>query len=300
MTNILPKIIAILGPTSSGKSDVAVLLAKKFDGEVISADSRQVYKGLDIATGKITEEEMRDIPHHMLDVADPKDQYSVAQFKREAEKIIDDILKRNKTPIICGGTGQYVDAITENYITPTTLPNYELREELSGKTVEQLYSELLILDPKRALDIDRNNPRRLIRAIEIAHDLGTVPKQEETPLKYDALKIAISTDKETLRSRIEMRTQKRIDQGMIDEAKSLHENGLTFKRMRELGLEYKYLADYLEGEITIDKLKQEIFFKDWQYAKRQMTWLKRDTNIHWFALSDMQKIFDEVKYFLEK
>ncbi|MCX6736086.1 MAG: tRNA (adenosine(37)-N6)-dimethylallyltransferase MiaA [Candidatus Parcubacteria bacterium] len=295
----LPKIIAILGPTSSGKSDLAVLLAQRYNGEIISADSRQVYRGLDIATGKVTKEEMGGIPHHLLDIADPKEQYTVSHFKRDAEKIIDDILSKGKLPIICGGTAQYADAVTENFITPEIPPDNELRNELEKKSTEALFFELQKLDPNRSETIDRNNRRRLVRAIEIAKALGSVPQIPDVPKRYDVLKIAISTDKETLRNRIKNRVEKRMQQGMVEEAKKLHEDGLTFERMKDLGLEYRYLADFLEGKISEEKLKEEIFFKDYQYAKRQMTWLKRDQKIHWFDLAQKEEILTLAKNFLK-
>jgi len=300
MEKILPKIIAIEGPTGSGKSDLAVLLAQKFNGEIISADSRQVYKGLDITTGKITEEEMKGITHHLLNVAEPAEQYTVSHFKTDAEKIIEDILSRGKLPILCGGTAQYIDAVTENLIAPKTPPNEKLRRELETKSVNELFDELKKIDPIRAETIDPHNPRRLVRAIEIVLSQGSVPKIPDVPKKYDALKIAIATEKETLRTRIEKRVQNRLDRGMIEETKKLHENGLAFERMKDLGLEYRFLAEYLEGKITKEKMKEEIFFKDWQYAKRQMTWLKRDTKIHWFTLSEENEIIALVKNFLEK
>jgi len=300
MEHTLPKIIAVEGPTGSGKSDLAVLLAQKFNGEIISADSRQVYKGLDITTGKITKEEMKGIPHHLLDIAEPMEQYAVSHFKTDAEKVIGDILSRGKLPILCGGTAQYLDAVTENFITPKTPPNKKLRKELETKSTEELFSQLKVLDAERAETIDPHNPRRLVRAIEIIISQGFVPKIPDVPKKYDALKIAITTDKDLLRKRIEKRVQSRLDQGMIEETQKLHEKGLAFERMKELGLEYRFLAEYLEGKITKEKMKEEIFFKDWQYAKRQMTWLKRDPKIHWFSLSEENEITALVKNFLEK
>ncbi len=298
MEKLLPKIIAVLGPTSSGKSDLAVLLALNFNGEIVSADSRQVYRGLDIATGKITQEEMKGVPHHLLDIADPRERYTVSHFKRDAESAIDNILSRGKLPIICGGTMQYINAVTENFITPEILPDEKLRNELAKKSCEELFEELEKLDPRRAEEIDRNNPRRLVRAIEIALSIGKVPEIPNVPKKYDTLKIGIAVDKETLRARIQERTEKRLKQGMVEEAKHLHAGGLSFERMRELGLEYRYLADYLEGKISEEKLKEEICFKDWQYAKRQMTWMKRDEKIQWFSLLETPAILSLVENFL--
>ncbi|MFA5831621.1 MAG: tRNA (adenosine(37)-N6)-dimethylallyltransferase MiaA [Candidatus Paceibacterota bacterium] len=300
MEKKLPKILAIAGPTSSGKSDLAVFLAQKWNGEIVSADSRQVYRGLDIATGKITKKEMHGIPHHLLSVVDPKEQYAVSHFKRDAEKAVDDILSRGKLPILCGGTGQYMDAVTENFIAPQTKPDPKLRRKLEAKNTDELFAELKKLDPARANTIDRHNPRRLIRAIEIATAEGSVPQISKTPKKYNALKIAIATDKETLQARIWDRVLKRIEQGMVEEAEKLRRGGLTFERMKELGLEYRYLAEYLEGKITLEKMKEEIFFKDRQYAKRQLTWWKRDPNIHWFPLSERDAVMALIESFLKK
>lgn len=296
----IPKILVILGPTASGKSDLAVEIALKFGGEVVSADSRQVYKGLDIGTGKITAGEMHGIPHHMLDIADPREQYSVSLFKRDAEKAIDDILSRGKLPILCGGTGLYIQAIVDNVLPPEIPPDETLRAELAQKTPDELFFMLQKFDPHRALTIEPKNPRRLIRAIEIARQLGSVPKLPEHSKKYDALQIGIRTDKETLCERIETRLLKRLREGMIEEVAELHKNSLSFERMGELGLEYRYLARYLQGKITLEELKKELATKIWRYAKRQMTWFKRDARIRWVTLKEKRRIFSAVEeFFLE-
>jgi len=296
--------LVILGPTASGKSDLAVEIALKFGGEVVSADSRQVYKGLDIGTGKITAAEMRGIPHHLLDVADPREQcnrYSVSLFKRDAEKAIDDILSRGKLPILCGGTGLYIQAIVDNVLPPEIAPNNALREELATKTAGELFALLQKLDSKRAETIDAKNPRRLIRAIEIARRLGSVPEIPNTSKKYAALQIGIQIDKEMLRARIETRLEKRLGEGMIEEAAKLHSNrfsgDLSFERMDELGLEYRYLAKYLQEKITREEMKKELATKIKQYAKRQMTWFKRDARIFWFTLDKKPEIFTKVEKF---
>ena len=183
-----PWIIAILGKTATGKSDLAVLLAKKWDGEVISADSRQIYRGLDLGTGKITKREMKGIPHHLLDIADSKKQFSVSEYKNLADKTIGEIISRGKLPIICGGTGLYIDAVLKNIVVPEVPPNKKLRKELEKKTVPQLFVILKKLDSRRAKEIDANNPRRLIRAIEIATALGSIPLLEVSPPKFNVLK----------------------------------------------------------------------------------------------------------------
>lgn len=283
-----PRVIAIVGPTSSGKSDLAVLLAQKIEGEVISADSRQVYKGLDIATGKITKREMKGVRHHLLDVANPKKTYSVADFKKDAMIAIDNITSRGKIPIVCGGTGFYIDALLLGQEFPEVLPNKELRKKLEKESIETLYKKLTKLDPHRAQEIDRHNRVRLIRAIEIAKTLGNVPKQKHA-VPYDVTWIGIKPNPEELKKRIHNRLMARMKKGMVAEAKRLHENGLSYKRMRELGLEYKYLADYLQNKISKEEMLLQLEIAIIQYAKRQMTWFKRNKEIKWVEPKDTKK-----------
>ena len=170
------KLIVVIGPTASGKTGLSIALAKKYDGEVISADSRQIYRGLDMGTEKVTKKEMSGVPHYCIDVASPKRTYTVEQWRREAQKAIDSMTKRNKLPIVAGGTAFYVESLVYGTSFPSVKPNVQLRKELQKKTVEELFSILKKLDPKRAKTIEQKNPRRLIRAIEIATELGQVPR----------------------------------------------------------------------------------------------------------------------------
>ena len=294
-----PQMIAIVGPTASGKSDLAVRLAKKFGGEVISADSRQVYKGLDIGTGKVTKKEMAGIPHYLLDVVSPKKQYSVAEFQRDANKAIADILKRGKLPIICGGTGFYVDALVYDSLLPDVPPNEALRKKLDRETTESLYEILKKIDPERAETIDAQNPRRLVRAIEIAQALGKVPERSFNS-SFTPLFIGIKVPAEILKERIHVRLLKRMKGGMLAEAKTLHEKGLSWKRMEELGLEYRYLARYLRGAITKSEMLIQLESAIIQYAKRQHTWFKRNTNIHWVEYDSPAKAEKIVLNFIKK
>lgn len=295
---MFPKILVILGPTASGKSDLAVKLAKKFNGEVISADSRQVYKGLDLGTGKITKEEMQGIPHHLLDVISVKKKFNVRDYKKLGEKAIRKILKNNKLPIIVGGTGFYIQTLVDNITYPEVNPNYKLRKELSTKTPEELFALLLQLDHVRASTVDPSNPVRLIRAIEIAEKLGKVPAIQSIP-KYTPLFIGIETDDVVLKSKIEKRLIARIDQGMIEEAKQLHKSRLSWKRMEELGLEYRYMARFLKGEMTKEEMVRQLNIEIWHYAKRQKTWFKRDSRIKWYPIAETKKIEREVQRFLK-
>jgi len=297
--NRLPKIIAVVGPTASGKSDLAVKIARKYNGEIISADSRQVYRGLNIGTGKITKHEMLGVPHHLLDVADPKKRFTVADFKTLADKAIADISSRGKLPIICGGTGFYIDTVTSGSILPDVQPNKALRRKLGQKSATELFEILKKLDPKRAKNIDQNNSVRLIRAIEIAQALGAVPPlATDNENKYQTLFIGIKIDKEKLKAKILKRLNSRLEQGMVDEAKKLHVSGLSWRRMHELGLEYRYLAQLLQGKISksefIEKLNTEI----WHYARRQIQWFKRNQKIHWFALTEKTKINAAINQFV--
>jgi tRNA dimethylallyltransferase len=269
------KIIVVAGPTASGKSDFAVELALKHNGEIISADSRQVYKGLDIGTGKITREEMKGIPHYMLDVIDLGDAFSVAEYARMANPIMEDIFSRNKTPIVVGGTGQYIDALIYDTEMPAVAPNETLRQELEKKSVDELYTELAQKDPYRADAVDRYNKVRLIRALEIVYELGYVPPQHVPKLLYDTELYLMNPSRELLRSRITDRLEKRLQIGMVEEVKQVMGKGYASETMKRFGLEYAIIGAFLEGTIPEEKMKEEIIQKSMQYAKRQETWNKK-------------------------
>jgi tRNA dimethylallyltransferase len=273
-----PKVIAVVGPTASGKTSLGIFLAQKLNGEVISADSRQVYKGLNIGTGKVTKKEMAGVPHHMLDIASPKRQFTADNFVTLGRKKITMIYHSNHVPIIVGGTGFYIDAIVGTIALPQVPPNASLRKKLSNKSAAQLLRTLKKLDPSRAAEVDPHNKVRLIRAIEIAKALGRVPKLKAEPL-YDVLLLGLNP--KDLEARIEKRLHARLRQGMIAEAKRLHASGLSYKRMEELGLEYRYLARYLQGKLSRERMEEELLREIRRYAKRQMRWFKRNLDIHW-------------------
>jgi len=275
-----PKVIVILGQTAAGKSAYAVKLAKKVGGEVISADSRQVYKGLNLGTGKITKKEMHGVPHHLLDVANPKRQFSVSEYKILGEKAIKEILKRGHTPIVCGGTGFYIEALIDGIIYPEVQPNKKLRVMLDKKSIETLFKLLKKIDPLRAKTIDQKNKVRLVRAVEIAKALGKVPKLKKE-IKYDTEFIGLSVSEKELKKRIHKRVIERLKKVMLNEARSLHKNGLTYKWMNELGFEYRSMSHHLQGKITKEEMISQLEKATWQYAKRQKTWFKRDTRIRW-------------------
>jgi tRNA dimethylallyltransferase len=306
MSKNKPKIIAIVGPNASGKSELAVKLAKHLSNlhrmksneskyEIISADSRQVYKGMDIGTGKVprdlpnnqriktnlSEYLYRGIPHHLLDVASPKRTFSVTQYKKLAEKAIKKILKKKKIPILCGGTGFYIQAVVDNISFPKVKPDWQLRKKLEKKSTKELFEILKKLDPKRAQKIDKNNPRRLIRAIEIVKKTKKPVPEIKKESKYDVLMIGIKKEKEELKKLIEKRLKKRLKQGMIKEVEKLHNNGISWKKLESFGLEYKWVAKYLQNQITKKELADGIQKESEQYAKRQITWFKRDKRIAW-------------------
>lgn len=293
-----PKILVILGPTATGKSDLAVRLSKKFDGEVVSADSRQIYRGLDIGSGKITKREMQKVPHHMLDVAQPKTVYSVTRYTRDANSAVQKILKKKKVPIIVGGTGMYIDALVDGIIFPEVPPNPLLRKKLEKKSTEELYRLLKKKDSRRAKNIDRHNRRRLIRALEIAEKLGKTPTLHKNPL-FTPLHIGLVLPSPELQKKIHTRLLARMKKGMVREVAKLRKEGLSWKRFAELGLEYRYLALYLQKMIQKKEMLERLETEILQYSKRQMTWFKRDARIHWFRpVKDVRNIEKLVKQFL--
>jgi tRNA dimethylallyltransferase len=275
-----PKIIVILGPTASGKSSLAVYLSQKWNGEIISADSRQVYRGMNLGTGKITKKEMGGVPHHLIDIISPKKQFSVAEYKKLGQKAINSITTKGKIPFICGGTGLYIDTLLGKISLPEVPPNPKLRKTLDKKTTSELFGILKKLDANRAKKIDKYNRVRIIRSIEIAKRLGQVPPLWKKNTPYDVLYIGLYP--KDLETRIKKRLLKRIHQGMIAEVRNLHKNGLSWKRMEALGLEYRFVSRYLRNQISKEKMLRELTGEIIKYAKRQMTWFKANDKIAWF------------------
>ena len=293
-----PKVIVIVGPTAVGKTTLSVQLAKEVDGEIVSADSRQVYQGLDIGSGKVTPEEKDGVPHHLLDVADPREVFSAANFVAQGRKAIDEIFERRNVPIIVGGTGFYIDALIGRIALANVPLNEELRSLLRNKNLEELQEVLEKLDPNALEKIDAENPVRLIRAIEIATALGKFEHKESESL-YDALWIGLRLPLPELKERIKKRLLERLNDGMLEEAKTLHKRGLSFERMNELGLEYRYMAKHLSGEIDHEEMVEQLEIKIGQYAKRQMTWFKRNEDINWLSPEDNGNAITLAKEFLK-
>lgn len=289
-----PRVIVIVGPTASGKSALAVRLARRFGGEIISADSRQVYRGLDIATGKITRREMRGVPHHLLDVADPRKQFSVDDFVKRGRKAVRHIAQKGKVPIVAGGTGLYVDALLGKLDFPNVPPEPALRKRLERRSAAELFAMLKRLDPRRAKNIEQQNPRRLTRAIEIARALDRVPRQELPMAIYCHITIGLKPEDGELRRRIRARVAARMRRGMVAEGRLLAKR-VGLKRLREFGLEYRLLADYLQDKISKEELVRRIERADWQYSKRQWRWFKRDGSTRWFDTASSPRIAALIK-----
>ncbi len=327
MSRPLPKIIVVVGPTASGKSMLAVKLARKFSthagsvfggngAEIISADSRQVYRGMDLGTGKITKKEMRSVPHHGLDIANPKKIFTAENYKRYGERVLAKIIQKSHIPIIVGGTGFYIDVLLGRRETANVPPNPKLRKKLEKKSAKALFAMLKKLDPKRAKQIDRNNPRRLVRAIEIAQytraatvfsqrvlsperarffrvaeksggrnpELRTLGEARKARVhgSRSLLWLGIKLPPEDLKKRIHERLLRRMP-GIIREIKRLHKNGVSWKRLIDFGLEYRWVSLYVEGKISKEVMLERLEFTSRHYAKRQMTWFRKNKEIHWVS-----------------
>lgn len=277
-------LIVVLGPTASGKTSLSLKIAKKINGEIISADSRQIYKYMDIATDKLPKQDQEGIKHHMVDIIGPNRQFTLADYKRLAIKTIKDIHSRKKVPILVGGTGLYISAVCENYQIPKVPPNYKLRQELEEKYKERggeyLFKRLKKLDPKTAQKIDPRNSRYLIRALEI-NLIGKKNKtdQKKEPL-FEILKIGIDWPREMLYDRINQRVEEQIRKGLVEEIKILLEKyNRGLPSMSSLG--YPQIIKYLDGELTLKEAKELLQKETRNYAKRQMTWFRRDEDIVW-------------------
>ncbi len=284
-------VIVVIGPTSSGKSELAVKLAKRIDGEIISADSRQIYRGMDIGSGKVPGQWRivggrkiyiyKNVPHYLIDEASPRRQYTVARFQKRATEIIDEIHRRGKTPIICGGTAHWIDALVFGQRMPAVQPDAKLRAKLAKMSPAQMFAELAKLDPERAREIDAHNPRRLVRALEIVMTTGKpVPKLQRSE-KYKVTWLGIKPESEILRSNIEKRLKSRLKAGMLAEVKKLRSSGLSWKRLVSFGLEYRFCALHLQGKISRAELEPLLLTAINQFTKRQMTWWKRNPAIKW-------------------
>ena len=298
--------LVILGPTASGKTSIAVKLASQFNGEIISADSRQIYKGMDIGTGKDLDEYKfngKQIKYHLIDILNPSEDYSVFQFKNDFYKGYDQLIKKNKTPILCGGTGLYLESVLLNYDMPTTGPNAKLRENLEKLSLSDLSQCLINLDPDSYDATFHITKRRLIRSIEIIH-----PHNQNKDNKLidrvmnDVLVIGLKIERENLLENIKKRLYERLDEGMIDEVKLLIKEGMTLDRLSYFGLEYKFVGQFLFDKISYDEMSRFLNTAINRFSKKQMTFFrrmeKRGINIQWLNPNSFKEITDSASNYL--
>ena len=278
---MLPKMIVIEGTNASGKSALGVALAARFNGEIISADSRQVYERLDLGSGKITPEEMAGVPHHLLNVVKPGEFFSMADFQRLSYQAVDGILSRGRVPFLVGGTGLYVDAVADGYNLSENATDLTLRAELETYDTPALYEMLKEKVPDT--DIDPKNRHRVMRMLEKLAAGDALPAGK-TP-RYTLLKLGVTWPREILKQRIDERLDRRLEAGMADEVKAMLEDGVSEEFLVKLGLEYKYLTWYLTGKMGYEQMKEELGSAIKKFAKRQMTWFRRDPRIIWLDMA---------------
>ncbi len=277
------KLVVICGPTSSGKSGLAMKLAPKFNGEIVIADSRQVYKQLDIGTAKPTPAEQKTVPHHLVDICEPGDDFSVGKYKKIATKAIAVVHRSGNLPFLVGGTGLYIDALTQGYEIPAVSPDSKLRSELEKKSLEQLYSEIKELDPLFATRVDRKNKRRLIRAIEVCQKTGRrfSDQRKKTKPPYDVVYLALDWPRAELYQRIDQTVDKMMAAGLKKEVSGLIDSGVSADWLLSIGLEYRYLTKIVTGDLAEADGIQQLKYASHQFAKRQLTWFRRNKKIHW-------------------
>lgn len=293
-----PIVYVIGGPTASGKSKLAVELAKKVNGEIISADSMQIYKEMNIGTAKVNKEEMQGVQHYLVDFVSPDERYSVSNFKKDAEKAIEEILEKGKTPIVVGGTGLYIDSLIYGIEFQNEEVDLEYREKLNKiadeKGLESLYKKAQEIDPEAMKKISINDRKRIIRVLEIYHKTGKTKTEQElqsrkNEVKYEYKVFAITMDREKLYERIEKRIDFMIEQGLIEEVKQILEKYHTFPTAMQ-GLGYKEVVEYLEGSCTKEEMIEKIKKETRHYAKRQLTWFRKNKETIWL---DREKSTDE-------
>ena len=284
------KMIIIAGPTASGKSEAGVRLAGRMNGSIISADSMQVYRGMDIGSAKITKEEMQGIPHELIDVADPHEEWNVVRFQKEAKEAEERIRKSGRLPILVGGTGFYIQALLYDIDFTETRKDFGFRtmlEEKAGREgPESLYRLLQERDPESAAAIHPNNIKRVIRALAFSRETGEKisdhnKEQKSRPAAYDAVYFVLTMDRDRLYRRIDLRVDRMMEEGLLDEVKRLRKEGFTSHDVSMQGLGYKQLLQYLDGEGTLEDAVSQIKLQTRHFAKRQLTWFRREKNVVW-------------------
>ena len=293
-----PKVVAVVGTNASGKSALGIELAKRYGGEVISADSRQVFKGLDLGSGKVTVEEMQGVVHHLIDVREPNEFFSMADFQKMSYAAIEDIRARGRLPMIVGGTGLYVDSVLDGYVLSDKEPDLAYRAELEKLTTPELYDMLMGLMPDA--QVDRYNRNRVMRMIERIHDGDSaVPTKEK---RYESLRLGVSWPRDVLGQRIDERLERRLQEGMIEEVQGLMDRGATTEFLLGLGLEYRFITQYLLGEMGREEMLEKLAIAIKQFAKRQMTWFRRNPDIVWLDMAGdcMSQACEAVEKFLKE
>ena len=297
------RIVIISGPTSTGKSDIAVEIAKRLDGEIVSADSMQVYKGMDIGTGKLSEDEMQGVRHHLISVIEPTESYNVSRFRDMALKAIDDILSRGKLPIVVGGTGFYIRSMlyTADGTEPGKDPEYkrQLKSRAEKEGIAALYDELKMKDPDAADRIDRNNTYRIIRALEYNHSTGRRYSEHcddsvASEPRYDALMLVMECDRSVLYKRMDERVDRMFEDGLIEEVRSLLSRGVDCECTSMNGIGYKEVARYISGEIPLEEAVRLVKSNTHRYAVRQSTWFRNQKDAVIIDCSDREKALNEM------
>ena len=307
---MLKKIIAVAGPTASGKTALAVEIAKRFDGEVVSCDSMQIYKYMDIGTAKATAREQAIVPHHMIDFAEPDEKFSVADFVRLARECIDEIHSRGKLPILAGGTGLYMDSVIENIEFADFGSDQGFRENMHKMAEtdgnDAVHALLAEKDPEAAEKIHPNNIRRVIRALEVCHLTGKtftqVNKESRRQAMYDALILGIDAERQVLYDRINLRVDKMLDEGLLAEVRKLYDMGISRDTTAMQAIGYKELIEYFDGKATLEEAIEKIKMESRRYAKRQLTWFRRNSNIHWVSIGEenwIEKVCEKCFTFLK-
>ncbi|WP_404358825.1 tRNA (adenosine(37)-N6)-dimethylallyltransferase MiaA [Cytobacillus firmus] len=306
------KLAVLIGPTAVGKTKLSILLAKRFNAEIISGDSMQIYKRMDIGTAKIKEEEMEGIPHHLIDIKNPEESFSAAEFQELVRSKITEITSRGKLPIIVGGTGLYIQSVIYDYQFSDAPSDEEFRKILEERADREgnnvIYEELLEIDPGSAEKIHPNNIRRVIRALEIYHCTGKTMSQyqekQNPELLYDIALIGLTMDRETLYDRINQRVDIMMQEGLLEEVRSLYDNGLMdCQSIQAIG--YKELYDYFNGRVSFEDAVENLKQNSRRYAKRQLTWFRNKMNVEWFDMSDsvdpheFEKKFAEISAHIE-
>lgn len=297
------KIVVVIGPTAVGKTKLSIELAKALNGEIISGDSMQIYRKMNIGTAKVTKEEMDDIPHYMIDIKDPEEPFSVAEFQLHVRQYIQDIISRGKLPIIVGGTGLYIQSVLYDYQFTAISGDEAYRKELElfsqRAGAEALYEKLVEVDPERAAHIHPNNIRRVIRALEIHHTSGTkmseVLEEQENRMVYDTVLVGLTMERSQLYERINMRVDLMMEHGLLEEVQSLYDAGIRdCQSIQAIG--YKELYQYVEGLISQDEAVQMLKTNSRRYAKRQLTWFRNKMDVAWFDVSNGTKMKEILKY----